>query len=1190
MKKLLLLVVSLQVNLLGYAQTGSLRFDHFGVKDGLPESDVRFIKQDSRGYIWMGTQNGVLRFDGYKPEVFRFRLGKDELFSSCSVESMIEDNTGALWFSTTDIGLFKYNPETNSFTQYKYPSKHLQDFLIYYLAAADKENNLWCYQTHVIGTSTEVVKFNTKTGDFQVFDKTQKGKSHLDADNVNYISKTSDKNVWIGTNNGLYKYNYGSGYMNAFLATKDISSQQNVNGIIEDPSKPGLLWLNIVGPHFSYVYLKTFDTHSKVIKDLYPDKFPGLSDKNRIINNIYGDKQKMLWVTTANGLMSYDGKTGAFKGYWPTDTGSTADNRPIFGISAAKDGTLWMTTGGNGLVQFDLSTHRFQHYRAVSNDPYSISGNVMSLGFDLNDHLLIDNANIVWAAFYHMGVDKVNPLISAVRTYTKTLAPDSYPGGNTHQLVASKKNDVVLTTKSGIYKWQPGSSNFKQLYAAKKEDKSIGTLLTGTDGMLYFTSKQGFNILDTTSNRVQSFANISGDSTIVSGSIIDVMLQDHTGKIWLGTDGAGLCSFDPLKKQFKHYPFVANAGTMESKGKLDDGTVICIYEDKQGTLWFGTNLGGLSRFDRASEKFKSYLSDGNIRVQNVVKIFEDRDKRLWVGTYFNGLFEFDRKSGHYTRKFDETKGLLFNSVDGICQDKLGFLWTFSERGLTRIDPKTLSSTRYPLGSVLPGSSVPLNGSSFIMQDDHIVMNIENGIATIKPADLYANSYPPLVRIKAVSYGDPGSADSVTTKNIDKSKKIQLSWNQNKITFNYIALHFVDPTQNKYAYFLEGYDKKWLQAGTQRSVTYTNLPPATYTFHVKASNSDGVWNNADTSFIVVIRPPWWLTWWAWMLYIAIFAGSIYAFIEFRSRKLRKENQKLEEKIQIRTKELSVANTELHEQQEEITTQRDELSKTLTDLKATQTQLIQSEKMASLGELTAGIAHEIQNPLNFVNNFSEVSVELIDEMEEELDKGDILEAKAIGADLKQNLEKIRHHGKRADSIVKGMLEHSRSANGQKEPTDINQLADEYMRLSYHGLRAKDKSFNAELVSHLDPALPKVNATQQDIGRVMLNLFNNAFYAVNQKQKTAAADYKPEVSLSTSVENGQVIIKVKDNGIGMPDAIKEKIMQPFFTTKPTGEGTGLGLSLTYDMVVKGHGGSISVNSTEGMGSEFTIVLPLK
>ena len=236
-----------------------------------------------------------------------------------------------------------------------------------------------------------------------------------------------------------------------------------------------------------------------------------------------------------------------------------------------------------------------------------------------------------------------------------------------------------------------------------------------------------------------------------------------------------------------------------------------------------------------------------------------------------------------------------------------------------------------------------------------------------------------------------------------------------------------------------------------------------------------------------------------------------------------------------------------------------------------------------------AHEIQNPLNFVNNFSEINTELIDELQDEIDKGDYDEAKALAVDIKENQQKINQHGKRADFIVKGMLQHSRTSTGEKQVTNINVLADEFFKLSYHGLRAKDKNFNAELVTHFDPDLPPVNIVQQDIGRVLLNLFNNAFYAVAQKQKTAGAGYKPAVSVATSMENGQVVIHVKDNGVGIPDAIKEKIMQPFFTTKPTGEGTGLGLSLTYDMVVKGHGGSIQVDSLEGEGSEFTISLPI-
>lgn len=272
------------------------------------------------------------------------------------------------------------------------------------------------------------------------------------------------------------------------------------------------------------------------------------------------------------------------------------------------------------------------------------------------------------------------------------------------------------------------------------------------------------------------------------------------------------------------------------------------------------------------------------------------------------------------------------------------------------------------------------------------------------------------------------------------------------------------------------------------------------------------------------------------------------------------------------------------------QKSEIEQAMSQLQLTQKQLIQSEKMASLGELTAGIAHEIQNPLNFVNNFSEVSMELVDEMELELNNGDKVQALSIATDIKQNLEKIRHHGKRADGIVKGMLQHSRTGSTVKEPTDINALADEYLRLAYHGLRAKDKSFNAELVTNYNPGLPAINVLPQEIGRVLLNLYTNAFYAVHQRQQTAGEDYKPTVSVSTAVQDKQVIIAVKDNGMGMPDNVKDKIMQPFFTTKPTGQGTGLGLSLSYDIIVKGHGGKIDVETKENDHTMFIISLPLK
>lgn len=321
-------------------------------------------------------------------------------------------------------------------------------------------------------------------------------------------------------------------------------------------------------------------------------------------------------------------------------------------------------------------------------------------------------------------------------------------------------------------------------------------------------------------------------------------------------------------------------------------------------------------------------------------------------------------------------------------------------------------------------------------------------------------------------------------------------------------------------------------------------------------------------------------------------AMFIIISRQNKALRKVEmqQKVEEKL----KEIAVSQkVELEalvaERTAEITKQKEALMVTVEELKATQAQLVQSEKMASLGELTAGIAHEIQNPLNFVNNFSEVNAELLEELENEINKGNLEEIRAIAHDIKNNEAKINHHGKRADAIVKGMLQHSRTGSGAKELTNINDLADEYLRLAYHGLRAKDKSFNATMKTDFDTSFGMLNVVPQDLGRVILNLITNAFYAVSEKKKLQPQGYEPTVTVTTKKVNNKVEIRVMDNGMGIPPKVMEKIFQPFFTTKPTGQGTGLGLSMSYDIITNGHGGELKVKTREGEFAEFIIKLPV-
>jgi signal transduction histidine kinase/ligand-binding sensor domain-containing protein len=1180
---LLLFISALQCS---RAQTTQLRFDHFTEREGLPDPQIEFIKQDGPGYIWIGTVSGLVRYDGYNLK----RYIADKKYPDAFVTTMITGANNDLWFGAAGNGFARYNHENDNFTVYDYPAPDNKHRYAQSLICVDGEGNMWGYRYDFSDLIFQIVKFDTVAKRYTFFSKQSYlvGAIHLSANSPAVIYSTGKPGtpVWMGDNNGLYQYNYHDKTFHPFMPDSGIARQKTIYRIFSTPAEPGILWLTAFDHSSKRMILERLDTRNKTFKYYSHTSNPLLTTANDTVNDLYEDRKNRIWLGTKNGLMRYNAASETFTPFVPADTDKEPGKNNIKKIAEAKDGSLWLSTG-EGLLNFDPEKQVFKRYSSKLNDPTGLSSNDISA-------LLVDNTGILWAGSTQYGVDKLNPLTSIFQNYPITVRDGTaFTPGDTNDITVAADGACWFTNDQGIFKWKPGADKPEEIYKKKKSDQGLDAIMMGRDGKVYFCNGNGLQIYDPVKRTSQSYSYQKNDTASISANRIDVILQDHTGLIWVGTIYGGVCSFDPLTHRFRRYPYIINDATRKSRGELDDHVIDDIYEDRSGTLWVATLSGGLNRFDRKTGKFKSYLFDGPLNVHTIAHLFEDKQGRFWVGTFALGLFEFDRKTGHYTRHFTEDNGLLINNVTGISQDKEGFLLISSARGLTRMNPVTLTMKTFLLTKILPGRS-PLIDWNMVQTRGQVLLALTNGITAFDPGKLDGNPYAPVVHIEKVGHGNPAStSDSVTAKPAFGAHELELPYNQNRIVFDYVALHYADPSRNIYAYRLDGYDNHWIQAGAQRSSTYTNLSPGTYTFHVKAANSDGVWNNKGDSFTIIINPPLWQTWWAWLLYAVLFASAIYAFVTYRSRKLRRENLLLEEKINLRTKQLSKANQELSEQQEEIITQRDRLSETVTNLKATQTQLIQSEKMASLGELTAGIAHEIQNPLNFVNNFSEVNKEMLEELKAECEKpkaerDEQLETELIN-DLIENEKKINHHGKRADSIVKGMLEHSRTHSGQKELTDINAMADEFMRLSYQGLRAKDKSFNSEIITSFDPNLPKIEVVPQDIGRILLNLFSNAFYAVNQKKKTGGTDYKPEVSITTSTKNGKIIINVKDNGVGIPDAIKDKIMQPFFTTKPTGEGTGLGLSLTYDMVVKGHGGSIQVNSVEGEGSEFVITLPI-
>ncbi len=494
------------------------------------------------------------------------------------------------------------------------------------------------------------------------------------------------------------------------------------------------------------------------------------------------------------------------------------------------------------------------------------------------------------------------------------------------------------------------------------------------------------------------------------------------------------------------------------------------------------------------------------------------------------------------------------------------LWLGTNKGIIKLNVDKNTAIVYGKNRGVDANTL---NTGYCRSNGEILYGTNTGYFAFYPEDLIHNIPPPLVSVtnfllasKPVTIGD----GSILTLPLSETKNIHLQHNQNTFSFEFASIDYAGAGENNHLqYILENYDHNWQLAGENKTAYYFNVNPGTYTFKVKAVNDGGVWTEKDIT--IIVSPPWWQTWWAYTLYILCFLGiAVMANRYIRNRIVLKERMRSREKELLQAKEIE---------------------KAYNELKSTQAQLIQSEKMASLGELTAGIAHEIQNPLNFVNNFSEVNQELIAETKEELAKGNIEEVAKMISQIGDNEGKILHHGKRADAIVKSMLQHSRTSSNIKEPTDLNALADEYLRLAYHGMRSKDKSFNAAMQTDYDESIGLIPLIPQDIGRLLLNLYNNAFYAVNDKKKTAEKGYEPTVSVTTKKINSMVEIRIKDNGSGIPQKVRDKIFQPFFTTKPTGEGTGLGLSLSYD-IAKAHGGEIKVSTKEGEFTEFVIRVP--
>nr|WP_198174842.1 two-component regulator propeller domain-containing protein [Spirosoma arboris] len=1159
--------------------------------------DFAFL-EDRSGTIWvttMGDGNMLHRFDPKTNQFNRFQPKTSPgIAADFGLISLIaEDKQGNLYLSSIAKGLFRLNrtagpPQTWQVTQFKHDTQNPYSIRNDSVTRVypDRDGTVW------VPTNQGLDQLDPKTGRFTHFISKPNDPNSPSPGMLQFLAETAKGDSWFVTTDGLAMYDRRRQAFVRYQKRNEpegLKAGGNIISFLVD--RIGVVW---VGKADDGVYKQSRAVKFSAIMnkpDLIKQGSSG-SEKASFIFRMYEAPSEpgVIWLGTDVGLDRLDRKTGHRTQYRHEDRNSQSIGKgQVFEMAEDKQGRFWVGVQGGGLNLLDRKHGTFTRFIHDSTRANSLMDDNLRAVLPASDgtlwigtYLGLDHYDPIRQTFTHyyqsdsLYTPELYTRIQSLTTARKPVAAIRQPGNNVNQTVAfslSQPTDLLLVvggewvsdTKLD-YGWLEDGEGHRIWTTTYKQ--SAGDGLTGQ-------IRNQISVIHLEAGRYR--LRYRSDGTYAYGHWTSA--SPAHPQLW----GIQCVALSPEEGQV-----VSQLARKRQFTGLHSRFVLSLEEDSQKRIWIGMSLtGGVQVLDPRTGKFTTILTDAG-GLSSVQCLLPDaRPGCFWVGDFTNGLWLVNDKK-RVLKHFTRANGLPNNTVISVHRDKQGLLWVGTGNGLVRLDRNTDQIRHFTRRNGLQGLFTP----TWCASSGEIYAGSEGDVITLFPDQAQDDPIrPPVVLTDLLINGQPATvgSDGQLATHISVAKTITLPHDQSDLTFQFAALSYNRGEESQYAFKLTPTDTVWVPLGVTRQARFLDLRPGTYTFEVKAANADGAWNEKGTSIQLTIRPPWWQTWWAYLLYTLLLGGAIWTFVQYRSRALRRENRLLEEKVAIRTKQVQQQNSEILEQKEEIAAQRDHLEQSLTELQSTQTQLIQKEKLASLGELTAGIAHEIQNPLNFVNNFSEVSAELVEELKEEALAGNTNDVLAIADDLSSNLKKINHHGGRASSIVKGMLEHSRTESGEKRPTDLNALADEYLKIAYHGLRAKDKTgFNCELVTDFDPTLELVEVAPQEIGRVLLNLYNNAFYAVLEKQKMTPANYHPTVSVSTQRSESGVEIRVQDNGTGIPDGVKVKIFQPFFTTKPTGEGTGLGLSLSYDIITKGHNGTLTVASQPGQGTTFVISLP--
>jgi len=1128
---------------LGYkTEAQELPFIHYTAEkevNPLPSAMVSNIIQDSEGFIWMSNYtSGLIRFDGHRMDLYSQTDGLKDL----GIWQIVQDGHGYLWASSNSGLSVSENP------------------LPYY-----KHGNR--------------IKF---TSEYQ-------GKLIMD-DPLTFNQMVVDNQgiVWVRQKDGGLKKLYidENGELNSRTITEDKSGKKIAPIKSLFASRNGNVLAGLIGGEI----LKIANDEPQIIFT------PGINSDDQNIVALFEDFDKKIWMFRQNGEIlnfnpSFDRSTIIAKG--PPSN--------IAGFSQFSDGSIWVTSGESHIIIIDRKTNEVLGTYSTENG--LLSDNVF--------HILKDREGNIWIA-QSGGVSKLRYNFQAFENFSSRSIAGEKP-----IFPSSKINTVfVPESYSGPCRFWVGTEGGAT--CVNEEGRSqyltqaqglIGDWVNGitmdADGRLWIATTQGLNALVFDKKQIVKGAigirgiNIFGEQAYIftipksppflaaeSFEIPDQGNNRYMGSVWF----PGLRSLYGVVDEEIFY--------FNNQSGLSSALYKSVALDGENYLWVGTLDKGIYRstapiFRSSLESdtrnnivFEPYWSLDNGAPTNHIEKLLWLNGKMWVGTQ-KGLIVLDAATAKMIHHFTTETGLpADNAISFSISPKTGNVWVGSNRGLSEIDADNYKVLRTLTKSDgLISNEVWLYGSVKVDNDGHIYYGTANGLTIYNPSMDGPNLSPPILHLL--------SADI-----------LYQSGGRNEAVFEYVALSFANIAGISYKTRLKGYEKDWSAETTEKRLRYTNLPAyfntKKYTLEVIAVNESGIAAAQPLQYEFYIEPVWWLRWWAFLSYIIILGVAVFIVDRVQRRRLIRKERDLsrlrEAELQAET---AIAKSKVAEAQANVLQAENEkkalalqkaqeLEIAYHELKAAQNQLIQSEKMASLGRLATGIAHEIKNPLNFINNFAELSVELVDELKKAKIEMDEEEMDAIMESLKHNSSKIEEHGKRADSIVRSMMQHARGGRSTYEYYDLNYLIEKYADLAYHGKKTLFSGTDTILIKHLDPNLEQVKMIVQDLGQVLLNLIGNAFDAVAEKKACMKDCYDPLITLSTHQHQHTVEIRISDNGPGIPEEIQEKVFEPFFTTKPTGEGTGLGLSISYDIITQGHNGTLRFTSSKEMGTTFVIILP--